>query len=71
MESKGHAAAFLEIRKGSYLGAAFRGPCAIWLGCKLNPREYFTGSTNAAEFGRPGDSYTGTLIEYEFDQGRV
>ena len=40
MEPKGHAAAFLEIRKKSYLGAAFRGPRAIWLGCKLNPREY-------------------------------
>ena len=40
MESKGHSAAFLEIRKKSYLGVAFRGPREIWLGCKLNPREY-------------------------------
>ena len=40
MESKGHSAAFLEIRKKSYLDAVFHGPRAIWLGCKLNPREY-------------------------------
>jgi hypothetical protein len=40
MESKGRAAAFLQIQKRTCLGKRSAPRVQLRLGCKLNPREY-------------------------------